>query len=242
MKFEKIVGFGDSWMYGDELLDPELVRVDPTAHSCYDQNQSYREHHCFLGKLGAHFGVPVENFGIPGGSLQSEIWTLLWWLEHEPNPEKCLVLVGHTDNDRMSLYDPEHRHYANDPEWNKMVHSAWTEATDDVVSPHWKDLFKRLVALTMCPELGRLNYMQASLLFDGTAARRGFGLLQFDIMPKPQDTMPLPTEIWRDSSLTLWFRDHPSNHDRSLICENGHPNEIGHKIIADRLIQEINML
>ena len=23
MTFKKIVGFGDSWMYGDELLDPE---------------------------------------------------------------------------------------------------------------------------------------------------------------------------------------------------------------------------
>ena len=24
MTFKKIVGFGDSWMFGDELLDPEL--------------------------------------------------------------------------------------------------------------------------------------------------------------------------------------------------------------------------
>jgi len=34
MKYKKIVGFGDSWMYGDELLDPELIRRSPDAHSC----------------------------------------------------------------------------------------------------------------------------------------------------------------------------------------------------------------
>jgi len=34
MTFKKIVGFGDSWMYGDELLDPELSGRYPDAHSC----------------------------------------------------------------------------------------------------------------------------------------------------------------------------------------------------------------
>ena len=31
MKFKKIVGFGDSWIWGDELLDPALVN-HPQAH------------------------------------------------------------------------------------------------------------------------------------------------------------------------------------------------------------------
>lgn len=242
MKFKKIVGFGDSWMYGDELLDPDLVRIDPTAHPCYTQNQEYRESHCFLGLLGEHYKVPTENFGIPGGSLQSEIWTLMYWLEHEPNPAECLVLVGHTDNDRMSLWNPEHIHYANDPEWNKMVHSAWTDATDDVVSPAWKDIFKRLTVMSMCPDLGRLNYRQASMFFDGQSARYHFPLLQFDIMPKPLGVPALPTEIWRDFSMTIWFRDHPGNRQRELIKDQGHPNEMGHRMICDRLISQIDML
>ena len=55
MKFKKIVGFGDSWMYGDELLDPELLKINPTAHTCFDQNTTYREHNCFLGLLGQHY-------------------------------------------------------------------------------------------------------------------------------------------------------------------------------------------
>ena len=31
MTFKKIVGFGDSWMHGDELLDPELSK---TSYQC----------------------------------------------------------------------------------------------------------------------------------------------------------------------------------------------------------------
>jgi hypothetical protein len=42
MTFKKIVGFGDSWMYGDELLDPVLVQQHADAHSCWHQNDQYR--------------------------------------------------------------------------------------------------------------------------------------------------------------------------------------------------------
>ena len=83
MKFQKIVGFGDSWMYGDELMDPEYAAQHPEGHYSDEQNFSYRLRHCFLGQLGEHYDVPTENFGIPGGSLGSTMWTFQWWLDHE---------------------------------------------------------------------------------------------------------------------------------------------------------------
>lgn len=239
MKYTKIVGFGDSWMYGDELLDPELLRQDPDAHTCFMQNDAYRLSHNFLGLLADHYGLESENFGIPGGSLQSEIWTLLWWLEHEPCPERCIVLVGHTDQDRMSFYNPRHRSYTNDPPWNRFVHTAWTEATDDVVAPEWKDLMKRYMVLSDCAALGRLNYLQASTLFDGCSLRRGFPLLQFDIMPGPAEART-PTHVFGDRCFTLYFRDHPGNSNREMYCAYGHPNELGHEHIRDLLIPEID--
>jgi hypothetical protein len=125
MKFKKIVGFGDSWMYGDELLDPALAKSDPEAHTCWVQNVEYRESHCFLGLLGQHYGVPTENFGIPGGSLESTEWTWLWWIDHEPAPQDCLVVIFLTESNRASFYNPNHVHYSNDPPWNKFVHSTW---------------------------------------------------------------------------------------------------------------------
>lgn len=238
MNFRKIVGFGDSWMYGDELLDPELKAKHSDAHTCWVQNTEYREQHCFLGQLGQHYNVPTENFGMPGGSLQSAMWAYLWWLEHEPNPEECLVLVGHTDSDRISHYNPSHVHYSNDPPWNKFIHSTWVEFGSSVVPEPFRDMIKKQIVLTNCPELSKLNYMQTAMFFDGVSARRNIQTMQFHIMP-PDVQLDLPTLIWPDFSLTLWFRDHPDNQKRQLIMPGGHPNEIGHQMITKKLISSV---
>jgi hypothetical protein len=241
MKFTKIVGFGDSWMYGDELLDPELRKTQPAAHSCWSENDHYRNNHCFLGLLGKHYQVPVENFGIPGGSLQSEIWTFLWWLEHESDPSQCLVLAAHTEPDRMSWYNHAHRSYPDDPPWNKFIHSAWTEASDDVVPRDWKELNKRYLTMATGTEQARLNYLQTVLLFDGVAARNNIPMLQFRVSPQ-RSSIDLDTMIWNDRDLMTDFFRHPenSNGKRGLWCKNGHPNEKGHQLIRDLLIKEID--
>lgn len=239
MTFKKIVGFGDSWMYGDELLDPELSRKHSDAHSCWTQNDQYRSRHSFLGLLGQHYNVPVENFGIPGGSMQSSIWTFQWWLDHEPDPEQCLVLVGHTDSDRLSFYNPNHRSYSNDPPWNRFVHSTWVEFGSSVVPEDFRNMIKQQLVLTNCRELAKLNYQQTVQLFDGVAARKNLMMMQFHIMPADV-TMDLPTIIWPGFSTTMWFRDHPGNQRRELIMPGGHPNEIGHQMITEKLISTID--
>ena len=239
MKFKKIIGFGDSWMYGDELLDPVLAASDKDAHPCWVQNVPYRENQCFLGLLGKHYDVPTENFGIPGGSLQSTIWTYLWWLDHEPNPEQCLVLIALTEADRTSFYDPNHRHYSNDPPWNKFVHSTWIHFGSSVIGPDFTDMIKRYLVLTDSRELSALNYQQAVLLFDSVSYKRKIPTIQFHVMPPPIvipiDTIPEPDFAW-----TVHFRDRTDNQKRELIMPGGHPNEIGHQVVRDRLISQID--
>ena len=239
MTFKKIVGFGDSWMYGDELLDPELIRQHSDAHACWYQNDQYRTYHNFLGLLGRHYDVPVENFGIPGGSMQSSIWTFQWWLDHEPNPEECLVLVGHTDSDRLSFYDPNHVSYTNNPPWNKFVHSSWVEYGSSMVPEEFRTMIKQQLVLTNCPELAQLNYQQTVQFFDGVAARKNLPVIQFHVMP-PDVELDLPTVIWPGFSTTVWFRDHPGNQKRELVMPGGHPNEIGHQMISEKLISTID--
>jgi hypothetical protein len=241
MTFKKIVGFGDSWMYGDELLDPELLRQDPTAHTCFDQNTPYRERNCFLGQIATHYGVSWENFGIPGGSLQSTIWTFLWWLEHETLPlEDCLVLVALTNSDRISHYNPNHVHYSNDPPWNKFVHSTWVNFGSTVIEDQFKDMIKQQLVLTNCKEFCQLNYQQAVMLFDGVAARKSLNLYQFNVM---LDTPPLdniPTLLWPRHSLVQWFvQELQPKFGRIYVEAQGHPNVVGHGLIRDRLLQQI---
>lgn len=236
MKFEKIVGFGDSWMWGDELLDPALLD-HPQCHPVLMENTPYREGMCFLGRLGTHYSAPTENFGWPGGSLQSTIWTYLWWVEHETIPlDRCLVVIGLTDGNRTSFYNPNHVSYGNDPPWNRFQHSAWIHSGASSVEDEWVDMVKRYMVLTDCVQLIKLNYMQAAYFFDGQKSRHA-GLLQFNTI-RPECQLDLPTLLWPQGSLQFDFKS--MENGKQFLKPMGHPNEQGHQLIAGRLIEEID--
>jgi hypothetical protein len=239
MKFKKIVGFGDSWMWGDELFDPNL-KNSPNPHPVMVENTPYRERHCFLGLLGKHYNVPTENFGIPGGSQQSAMWTYLWWLEHEKlDPRECLILVGHTESNRDSFYNPEHVSYGNDPLWNKFIHSAWVHSGASCINSEWSNMVKTNMVLTDCEELQILTYKRSVLFFEGQSYKLGNNLLQFTTMGPPTQYGP---KIVMDAAGLIW----PDSGLMSLVCNNPdlitayrHPNERGHEVIRDHLIPEI---
>ena len=234
MKFKKIVGFGDSWVWGDELLDPTLIN-HKHAHPVLVENIPYREGNCFLGLLGKHYNIPVENFGIPGGSLQSSIWTYLWWLEHEQlDPAECLILVGHTDANRTTFYNPNHISYDNDPPWNRFVHSAWVHSGSKANTDRWKEMVKQYTVLTDCPELHRLNYLQTTHFFDGQSARFGSNVLQFCTINVPVRIDLASMASSNNLCLTSMLINKPE-----LLAPNHHPNESGHQYLRDRLIPEI---
>jgi hypothetical protein len=239
MQFKKIVGFGDSWMYGDELLDPALAAEFPDAHPCWFQNNSYREENCFLGLLGKHYNLPVENFGIPGGSLQSTMWTYMWWLEQEPAPQDCIVLIFLTEPDRHTFYNPTPYLNSNSKPWDHYIHTTWIEYGASVIPDDFQTLGKQYMVLTHCKEQSKLNYLQAALFFDGQQARIGMPLLQFHTT-KPESSMKISTIPWPDRNWIRYFRDHPENQKRELIFPGGHPNEIGHAHIRDLLIPEVD--
>jgi hypothetical protein len=236
MKFKKIVGFGDSWVFGDELLDAEYAKTNNLAHPGDIQNIPYRESHCFLGLLGKHYNVPTENFGIPGGSLQSTVWTFLKWFGTADTTEDALILIGLTEADRFSLWDP-----MGSSEARKMVHSTWAEFGASEVPVDFRPLLKQQIALTVCDQLRELNYYQTALLFDGVASRNNLKLLQFNVADGPIKLTNVPTLLEQEFSLTKWFvQELQADHGRKFIHERGHPNELGHVLIKDRLISQID--
>jgi hypothetical protein len=231
MKFKKIVGFGDSWMYGDELLEPSLNK-----HYSHPENDQYRNSNCFLGKLGAHYQVPTENYGVSGGSLQSTAWKFTQWLNHEPDPEQALILIALTESDRFSYINPSAK-----LEKDRMVHSTWIEADDITVPPEFKLLIKQQTVLTTCTAWSSLNYQQTVLFFDGVAARHNLKLLQFHVSTPPIQLSNVPTLLDPSWSLTHWFvHEIQPVHNRKYIKEDGHPNELGSELVKDRLIYHID--
>lgn len=237
MKFKKIVAFGDSWIWGDELFNPALAD-HPYAHPVLMENTPYRESHCFLGQLGQHYNLPTENFGIAGGSLQSTIWTYLWWQRHETTPiDECIVLVGLTDPNRMSFYDPNHKSYANDPPWQRFVHSAWVWSGATCYTEQWSDTVKQLFVLTDCASQNQLNYEQTVWFFEGQSAINGNNVLQFNTLNCVFE-VSAKTMIWANTSLDGVIRSQIN--PTELLCPNRHPNEKGHRLLADHLISYID--
>lgn len=216
--FKKIVGFGDSWMYGDELTDPNNFITEPHARGLC--NSAYRERNCFLGRLGQHYAVPVENFGIMGGSLDSARWTFLYWLAQESDPSDCLVLHAVTNSYRFSHYNPNHVQMPNDPPWNRFVHSSWP-------NNEFENLIKQQTVLTDSPDLHELRYKETVMLFDGVSARRDILTMQFNVFP--EKPVELPTLF--DWCLKTEITD---------TKPGGHPNEVGHQKIAQHLINLID--
>lgn len=237
MTFKKIVGFGDSWMWGDELIDPALDN-HPNRHPILIENTEYREHNCFLGQLGQHYDVPTENFGWPGGSLQSTIWCYLWWLENTNiPPSDCLVLVALTDANRQSFYNPRHTSYANDPPWNRFVHSAWIHSGNNSNGGDWVKMVQQHMVLTDCPEVHRLNWQQTVLFFQGQQLMNQNTVLQFATRDIPMTMTTADTLLWPDSSLHYLLE---KEHNQEMFCEHGHPSRFGHERITKHLITHID--
>jgi hypothetical protein len=225
--FDKIAAFGDSWVWGDELVDPNMPNATPDLLT----NQPYRESHCFAGVIARHYQVPVENFAIPGGSLQSTIWNYLWWLNNRTDHDSTLVLVGLTDASRQSWYNPSHVVYANDPNWNRYVHSAWVHSTK-CYNDDWRALTKYYMTLSDCQQLWKNNYQQALLFFDGQRHRHS--LIQFNLL-KTYPEFSAPSLIFPDSNLRQLLSAYSN-----CWAPQRHPNEHGHQVIADLLISQID--
>jgi hypothetical protein len=224
VKFNRIAAFGDSWVWGDELVDPTNSKLAPYSV----ENTNYRESHCFAGVIARHYDVPVENFAIPGGSLQSTIWNYLWWLNNRTDHESTLILVGLTDAGRMSYYNPEHVVYANDAPWNRYVHSVWIHAPE-CYTDEWVTMVKSNIGLTSSPETSAMNYLQTVLFFAGRP-----NVMQFNTI----NTLPIAAPkslLWPDQSLRSMLAGYTN-----CWAAKKHPNEQGHQIIADLLISHID--
>lgn len=234
MKFEKLVGFGDSWMWGDELLDP-LLHDHPDRHPVLIQNTPYRESRCFLGRLAQHYDLVSENFGIAGGSLQSTVWTYLWWLRHETVPlDRCLILVALTDANRHSFYNPGHVTYSNDAPWHRFIHSAWIHSGHSDAGLEWTNMVKSHMVLTDCDESQNLAFDQTVLFFEGQRCMTGAGMLQFNSVARKTSRTPVSSLLWNGLALSQIVTD-PAH-----LAAMGHPNEKGHERIRDALISEID--
>ena len=225
--FRKIVSFGDSFAWGDELL-----ALDQTQCADYG-NRFYRQQRCYTGLLGSHYGVPTENLAFPGGSCQSTRWTYTWWRQQEPDPGSCLVLAQLSGPWRSSQFDRHRRQHETDLDWNRFVHSCWIESYR-INNPVACEYFRLESDLADCEERNRLIQAETYLFFQGQSSEVAALLMFNSQYPSMEHGICPEALLWQGEELPKVIND------TRCFTAIGHLNEAGHERLATLLIQEID--
>lgn len=214
---KRIVGFGCSWIHGDEI-------EHPTAEPGSKEHRLYREKNCTFGQLAnllgiKHDSVRVVNRGISGGSLQSTMWEFTRYRDRIDS--NTLVVVGLTESSRQSWYNCDDR--------SPYMHSHWTHDTHT-----WNDFIKFYRVHSDCEQLWRMNYIIATEYFRNYCTVNNIPLLQFKVFPAPCEVPDVPH--WNARG----FVQDMHNKHKDCLAPGHHPNEKGSKFLAERLYQTIN--
>jgi hypothetical protein len=205
MKIKNLVTLGDSWVYGDELGDDD-----------------YRQQHCWPQLVASRFNLTLQNLGFNGESLQSAIWSALWWLENQYK-EDSLIILGLTDPWRTSWFRASHAQDTNP--WSSHVN---IESIFDETNYH---LMKKIyIDMCDCEALRKFNRQQAIIFFEGLSKNTNIPVLQFDLYISRQRVFGV-NHMYAGESAAQWVGDH--------INPQGHPDETGHILIAKKLISYI---
>lgn len=235
---KKLAAFGCSWVYGGELVDPELIKQDPDTRDFWIENQEYRLEHCFAGIVAKHYGLELVNLAMSGSSLESMRFNLFWYLKNFGS-EETFFLAGLTDPARQSWFNPRHQHNDSDPAWNRWAHSAWLN--DSSTPPDFYNLQKQWVALCCHRDWEEFNYVETLHQFDHIATRYNAPVLQVNCLtPPPNVTQIVPTLMNPGDALRDWLDRYDLTTDLEVFAPRHHANELGNQILAQQLINYID--
>jgi len=239
MPIKRVIAFGDSWTFGDELMDPQFDGwPDGGMLDHYDENKQYRLNHCYAGLVANHYGVELDNMAFPGSSLESMRWTLQWLIKNGQDLQDTLWLVGLTDSSRHSWFNPLHEISEKDPPWNRHMHGTWLLQPNPDIDDNWFKLQKLWLGMSYHREWSEFNFQQTVNLFDHAASTTGATVLQFSVL---ENNWPVrvPTLLYGGMNWRDILKDKKKSEGVEPFAKKGHPNEKGHEIISKHLIEHI---
>ena len=234
---KKLVAFGCSWTFGDELEDPALVHEKENPRY-WDMNTQYRLDHCYAGLIAKHYGWEHENHAFPGHSLVSIRDAVVWYVKNR-DLTNTMFVVGHTESWRWSWHNNAHKTGPGDPEWNKHIHSSWLLYNKTDYTKPWQDTYRSYVDDQLCEELQINNKDQTLLLLDSLSARYNIPVIQYDMLETLPGIISVPSHVYPTENARSMIID-TGEKPRSVFASGRHPNEKGHEIIANRLIEYID--
>jgi hypothetical protein len=215
----RIVGFGDSWIFGDGLQE---VGNQPTQ-------RKYRVQNGLIGQLAAHLAIPydsatVVNHGVSGGSLQSTQWEFAQWAMRQENFGNTLVVIGLTESSRQSWFTKTF-----DQDGCARVNYAHSHTPGCFQG--WENFIKFANVYANDKEMWSLNYWLTTEFFGSWAKINNIPLCMFNVFPAPI-TSPYVIEPEWNARGELARLEHESG---NVTAPCKHPNEKGYHLLAKYL-------
>lgn len=214
-----LIANGCSHTYGMEL--PEDQRLD----------------NCFAGLIAKELGMEFVNLAIPGASNDRIFRTSVEYIvDHK---EESFWLIGWTERSRHEWYFAPYQEHIGLAHWSMfderptqmfratvqmILHEAYY--TKGWYSDNQSDWLKWSTHIHNLQAVFKLRNIPF-FMFDTLDSRDTDGFLSIECPEYPS------------LSADLWGNYFYGEHNRSNICENGHPNKAGHRLWADILMAHI---
>jgi len=217
----KLVGFGCSFTYGSELIDPELDNTfDEKSQSIvWDRhytNTRYRESNVWLGQLAKLLGATWDNRSEPANSNYAIQYQFADWFNNDRNTsESVVVCVAWSEPQRFSWLDKTWTHNNTVRDDEKFLHSRKDWIVGNVDHNYWTDA--------------------AKLFVNSVCKLHDIPILQFNALGNHKSTQY--NNYFLDGlTMESVLKDAQQSDDRlDLFASGGHPNELGHEYFTIRL-------
>ena len=206
----KLVGFGCSFTYGSELVDPE---INAEFHHA---NTRYRESNVWLGQLAKLLGATYDNRAEPANSNYAIQYQFADWFNNTRNPnERVVVCIAWSEPQRFSWLDETWTHNGTVRDDQKFLHSRKDWVVSNVDHDYWTDAAKLFVN-SVC----KLNNIP---------------ILQFNALGNHKSTS-YDNYFLDGLTMESVLKDAQQSDSRlDLFASGGHPNEAGHEYFTIRL-------
>lgn len=247
MSIKKIVGFGDSWMFGSDIVEPTLLeetlaqgleRQDAEFGQRYHRNVEYREAHCYLTLLGQQLDCEVENYSEAGNSIPGMRYNFLEWIKDKgglysgvDELRETLVIFGVTESSRFSFFDNKEKYWR---------HSSWAHGVTNL-----EEIWKLHLVTSDCDELHNWTVLDFTLTTKHICESLGIRYIYtpvFRFNPETTRHRAGETILIDNPNCYRWTQNEimtieaMNGHKVWYEPNTGHPNELGHKLIAKHLI------
>ena len=133
----KLVGFGCSFTFGSELVDPAI------GEEYHHANTRYRNEHVWLGQLAKRFDCKYDNKGEPANSNYAIQYQVADYINNTwKRDEQIVVCVAWTEPARFSWLDHSWTHNGTVRDDEKFLHSRSDWLKSSVDHNYWTDAAK----------------------------------------------------------------------------------------------------